>query len=78
MVLVYIAMTVLLLVLGFTQVYAKVHALGWTGFGTLLLIALFISLSYKWFNLKVYPLQTTKEPGPGGHSVRLSRSEHGL
>ena len=45
MVLVYIAMTVLLLVLGFTQVYAKEHAFVWTGFGTFLLIAPIISFA---------------------------------
>jgi Na+/proline symporter len=61
MVLVYIAMTVLLLVLGFTQVYAKVHAFGWTGFGTFLLIAPIISLGYIWFKLKIYRLPTPKE-----------------
>lgn len=79
MVLVHIAMTVLLLVLGFTQVYAKVHAFGWIGFGTFLLIAPIISLGCAWFKLKIYRLPTPKERlGPGGYSASLRRSQHGL
>jgi hypothetical protein len=74
-----IAMTVLLLVLGFTQVYAKVHAFGWTGFGTFVLIAPIISLGYVWFKLKIYRLPTPNERLDREDKLaELRRSEHGL
>jgi len=45
-VLVHIAMTMFVLFLGFTQVYANVRAFGWSGFGALLLIAPIVSVGY--------------------------------
>jgi len=52
--LVHIAMTVFVLFLGFTQVYANVRVFGWSGFGILLLISPVLSFAYMWFALTVH------------------------
>lgn len=52
--LVHIAMTVFVLFLGFTQVYANVRVFGWSGFGTLLLISPVLSFAFMWFALTVH------------------------
>ena len=67
-VLVHIAMTMFVLFLSFTQVYANVRVFGWSGFGALLLIAPLVSLGYIWFNLKVHSPWTLRN--------RVERAKH--
>jgi len=68
--LIHVTMTVFVLFLGFTQVYANVRALGWIGFGALLLVAPVVSLAYLWFTLKVHSLRTReKRTDPWGRAT---------
>ena len=61
-------MTMFVLFLSFTQVYANAYAFGWRGSGALLLIAPIVSVGYMWFNLKVHRAWTVRN--------RVDRAKH--